>query len=760
MPTLKLSSSACDHVCCPTAARWRCGLAWLTAISLSLGLGSPCLADPVSFCNDVMAVLSKAGCNQGACHGNQNGKNGFKLSLRGQDSVFDLAALTHDTLGRRINPLQPAESLILLKPTGLIPHEGGKRFDVQSPEYAILSRWIQEGARPDPPDVPVLEAIQVTPTQKVLMEPVDHVQIHVQAKFSDGSVRDVSRLAVYETSNQAAAVTPEGEVQRQELGETTILVRYLDQRAPVQLAFVPARPGFVWPEIAESNYIDHHIFAKLRSLRMLPSPLCSDSVFLRRAYLDALGVLPTVEEARTFFADPRSDKRSRLIDALLQRGEFADFWALKWSDLLRNEEKSLDRKGVEIFHHWIRQGIAEGLPLNEFARALVAARGSTYSNPPANFYRALRDPQTRAEAVAQVFLGVRLQCARCHNHPFDRWTQNDYHSLAAFFARVDYAILENNRRDRLDKHEFDGEQIVCTSREGEVTNPRTGETMLPRFLGSTKPVSDASRDRLQALADWIARPDNPFFARAQVNRVWYHLLGRGIVEPDDDFRASNPPANEPLLEALAQDFTAHHFDLRYLVRTIMNSRTYQLSAVPNETNAADEASFSHALVRPLQAEQLLDALTQVTGVPVKFGGYPLGTRAVQLAAVRVPRQRGQRPTDGEQFLRRFGKPERLLSCECERSDDTTLEQAFQLWTGGVVNQLLSTPDNRIGRLLACGKTNRAIIEEFYLAALSRQPTLQEMDVACLSVERAKDRRAALEDVVAGLVSAKEFLLRR
>jgi hypothetical protein len=493
---------------------------------------------------------------------------------------------------------------------------------------------------------------------------------------------------------------------------------------------------------------------------MLPSPLCSDSVFLRRAYLDALGVLPTALEARTFLAEDRPDKRRRLIDALLKRPEFADFWALKWSDLLRNEEKLLDRKGVEVFHHWIRQCMAEGKPLNEFVREVVGARGSTYSNPAANFYRAIRDPQTRAEAVAQVCLGIRLQCARCHNHPFDRWTQNDYHSLAAFFARVDYRILENNRRDRFDKHEFDGEQIVCVSRDGEVKNPRTGAAMPPRFLGSITPALPAHADRLRTLADWIARPDNPFFARAQVNRIWYHLMGRGIVEPNDDFRASNPAVNESLLEALAQDFIAHHFDLRHVVRTIMNSRTYQLRAAPNETNALDEANFAHAILRPLQAEQLLDALAQVTAVPVQFSGYPLGMRAAQLPGVRPARQRDQAPTDGEQFLRRFGKPERLLSCECERSDDTTLEQAFQLLTGGVVNRMLSTPDNRIGQLLARSESNREIIEELYMASLCRPPAVHELNAACAMVERSKDRRAALEDVLWGLVNAKEFLLRQ
>jgi hypothetical protein len=495
-------------------------------------------------------------------------------------------------------------------------------------------------------------------------------------------------------------------------------------------------------------------------LRVQPSPLCSDSVFLRRAYLDALGILPTMAEARAFLSDTRPDRRALLIDRLLQRAEFADFWALKWSDLLHNEEKTLDRKGVGSFHHWIRQCIAEGRPLNEFARDLIAARGSTYSHPAANFYRALRDPQERAEAAAQVFLGVRLLCARCHNHPFDRWTQNDYWSLAACFARVQYRIVENRRRDRLDSHEFDGEQIVWMAREGEVKNPRTGEVMPPRFLGAAMPSLGPSSDRLQALADWVARPDNPLFARTQVNRIWYHLMGRGIVEPIDDFRASNPPANAPLLDALTRDFVAHRFDLRSLVRTIMNSRTYQLAAAPNETNRDDEANFSRALVRPLQAEQLLDALAQVTGVPVKFTGYPLGLRAGQLPGVRAARQRDQGTGMGEKFLKQFGKPDRLLSCECERSDDTTLGQAFQLITGEMINHMLSEPNNRLGKLLAIHRSDREIVEELYLAALSRYPTGKELQAAVESLREAKDRRTAVEDLAWGLVNAKEFLLRR
>jgi Protein of unknown function (DUF1553)/Protein of unknown function (DUF1549) len=476
-----------------------------------------------------------------------------------------------------------------------------------------------------------------------------------------------------------------------------------------------------------------------------------------------LGVLPDPSEVEQFLSDAAPDKRSRLIDELLTRPEFAEFWALKWSDLLRNEEKTLDRKGVQAFHHWIRQSIADAKPLNEFARELIAARGSTYANPQANYYRANRNTQVRAETTAQVFLGLRLQCAKCHNHPFDRWTMNDYYSLNAFFARVRYKIVENDRKDRLDEHEFDGEQIVWLDREGEVQNPRTGETAPCRFLGDQTPVTnaqDANSDRLQQLADWVARSDNPFFARAQVNRIWYHLMGRGIVEPIDDFRASNPAANPALLDALAADFVGHGFNLRHAIRTIMNSRVYQLSAAPNDTNRDDETNFSHAIVRPLQAETLLDACSQVNGVPVKFNGYPLGLRAGSLPGVMVARRREAQPTAADEFLKLFGKPERLLSCECERSDDTTLRQAFQLISGETINRMLTGSSGRLSRRLNAGKSNAEIISEFYLASLCRPPSDEEFRGAVAYVDKSADRRSALEDVVWSLLNAKEFLLRR
>jgi hypothetical protein len=730
-------------------------------LSVFLGLlaTAPVTAEPPRFRTEVMAVLTRGGCNAGACHGNLNGKNGFKLSLRGQDPAFDFAVLTHGAQARRSDPLQPDDSLILVKASGRVPHEGGVRFGVASPEYAILRRWIAAGCPEDPADAPHLVRLEVTPAVAVLVEPADRVTLTVRATFSDGRTRDVTGLAAFDPSNLNARVGGDGVVRLQSTGEIAILVRYLDRQATAQLAFVPDRPGFVWHEPPVNNFIDKHLYAKLRTLRMVPSELAPDHVFLRRAYLDALGVLPTADESRAFLEDRRPNKRARLIDALLQRPEFADFWALKWSDLLRNEEKVLDRKGVALFHAWLRHSIAEGKPLNTLARELIAARGSTYAHPEANFYRALRDPQIRAEATAQVFLGIRLQCARCHNHPFDRWTQNDYHSLAAFFARVDYRIIENNRRDNLDKHEFVGEQIVYQGRGGEVLSPQTQEILTPRFLGGATLPQAGDADRLQALADWVAAADNPFFARAQVNRVWQHLLGRGLVDPNDDFRDSNPPVNGPLLDALSRDFVDHHFDLRHLVRTIMNSRTYQLSALPNDSNREDETNFSHALVRPLQAEQLLDALAQVTGSPATFTGFPAGTRAGQLPGVGAGSRRGPRLTEGERFLNVFGKPPRSLSCECERSDDNTLGQAFQLLTGGTLNTMLSTTDNRLGALLQSGKTDEALVEELYLTALSRPPTAKEQSAALVLLGRSKDRRAALEDLTWGLVNAKEFLLR-
>ncbi len=447
-------------------------------------------------------------------------------------------------------------------------------------------------AAPGPdPSSPRVDCLDVSPAEQIVFVPQDEVQLRVTARFSDGTVRDVTRMAVYEPSHVGITISVDGLAAAQTAGEFTVGVRYLDQQKPVRLAFLPARPNFRWSEPREHNYVDRHIFAKLQRLRVNPSERCTDEVFVRRASLDALGVLPTAEEARQFVFSNAPEKRTQLIDRLLSRPEFADHWALKWSDVLRNEEKVLDRHGVEVFYRWIRKNVAEGRPLNEFVRELISARGSTYLNAPANFHRANRDPTTRGEAVARVFLGTRLQCAKCHNHPFDRWTQDDYYAWAATFARIDYKIVDNKRLDKLDKNEFVGEQVVLVKEEGEVQNPNTHQDVAPRFLGEDATLPEDS-DRLNELAAWLASPENTAFARAQVNRVWYHLMGRGLVDPVDDFRDTNPPSHPELLNALAEDLVASGFHLRHLVRVIMLSRTYQLSSLPNDTNMEDDTNFS------------------------------------------------------------------------------------------------------------------------------------------------------------------------
>jgi hypothetical protein len=721
-----------------------------------------------------MAVLSKGGCNSGPCHGNQNGKAGFKLSLRGEDAEFDHRALTRDLFGRRINPDDPARSLLLLKPTTQLAHEGGLRFRTDSEEYSILLRWIAEGAPDDAATATQLERLAVTPRESIVIEPRQEAALQVEATFADGTRRDVTSLAVYEPASTMVKVSHDGVATRDTPVETTVLVRYLQAQEPVRLAFIPARPGFTWRKPAPNNFIDDQIFTKLRALRMNPSELCTDNEFVRRSTLDVIGLLPTAEEARAFGRDARPDKRERWVAALLERPEFADFWALKWSDILRNEEKVLDRKGVQLYYNWIRQSLVEHKPLDQFVRELLTARGSTYVNPAANFYRANREPLGRAEAAAQLFLGTRLQCARCHNHPFDHWTQADYYDWADVFSRINYKVLENNRRDGLDTHEFIGEQVVYLARSGGLSNPRTGKPAHSRFLGETTPVAgkpapgDAAQgrtdgasdpaDALETLAAWLTA--NPNFARSQANWIWFQLLGRGLVDPIDDFRPTNPASHPALLEALAEDFRSHHYDVRALIRRITASKTYQLSAVVTADNAEDTINFSHTWPRRLCAEQLLDTQHQVLGVPARFAGYPAGLRAAQLPG-GSPVRRGEMKLGGaEKFLAVFGKPARLLACECERSSETTLGQAFQLISGPEMNEMLTHPENRLTALSAPGHPTAASVEELYWTALSRPPSEAEARAAAQVVDRAGSVRAGLEDVAWALLNAKEYVLRK
>ena len=710
--------------------------------------------DELAFRRDVMAVVSKAGCNLGGCHGNGNGKGGFKLSLRGQDADLDWAAMTRDQGGRRVNLIEPEKSLLILKATASIAHEGGRRFATDSPEYAAFASWLRAGA-PDS-HAARLTKLEVTPGERVLVEPETGVQLQATAIFADGSRRDVTRMAVFEPNNQTVKVSADGMVAREKSGESTVLVRYLDQQVPVRLAFVPARPDFVWSAPAANNFIDEHVFKKLRTLRMNPSALCDDSVFLRRAYLDLLGVMPTAETARAFTADTAPDKRAALIERLLARAEFADFWALKWADILKIEERQLDRKGMKDFHGWIRESIAANKPLDVFARELIAARGSTYENPAANWWRANRDPVTRAESTARVFLGTQLNCAQCHNHPFERWTQDDYYNWAGLFARLDYKIVENKRKDTNDTREFKGDQIVLVKASGSVKNARTGEAATPRFLGGDAPQTSAERDELLALADWL--PHSPMFARMQVNRVWFHLMGRGLVDPVDDFRASNPPSHPELLDALAKDFAEHGYDLQRLIRAIMQSRVYQTASEPDGTNAEDETNHARGIVRRLDAEQLVDSINKALGAYLDIEDYPTATRLAQVPEGR--KHYHPIKSDIDRFELVFGKPPRLIASECERTNEPTVGQAFQLISGPVIQDLLTQSGNRLNGWIGSGKTAAEIVAEMFWTALSRAPSAAELAGGVKHFENAPDKRAAGEDLMWALFNSKEFLFRR
>ena len=718
------------------------------------------IADHPEFSIDVESIISKAGCNAGTCHGNLNGKGGLRLSLRGQNADFDFHSIALGSRGRRINCAAPEYSLLLLKATGTIAHIGGSRFAVDSAEYKTLRDWIAIGAPPARPTDRKLVSLDVQPSEAIIVAPADSLQVQVTAHFSDGSTRDVTQRACYELSNLSASVDASGVVSRQKFGETTLVVRYLQEQRPIPIAFVAARPEFRWSPPPQNNFVDSHVFAKLGRLRINPSALCDDGVFVRRAYLDAIGRIPNADEAQRFVDDEAPNKRSELIDELLTRPEFADFWALKWADVLRAEEKVLDPTGVEKFHGWIRQQIVLARPVDEFVRDLVTGIGSTYEEPAANYYRANRDAVTRGETTARLFLGTRLQCAKCHNHPFDHWTQDEYYQWSTLFSQIDYELGENERTDKLDKNEFVGEQIVLISKQKEVRNPTTGAFAEPKFLGGPKLPIAGQDDRLGALADWLTSPSNELFTNSQTNFIWYHLMGRGLVDPIDDFRLTNPASNPPLLHALSTHFVKSGFDLRQMVRTIMNSRTYQLSSQPNTTNADDDTSYSHALVRRLPAEVLLDMQSDVLEIPAEFVGYPNGIRAVQIPGVHRVSPRKSAPLPGDRFLSTFGKPERIMACDCERSNETTLKQVFVL-VGEGLNERLAAASGRLERLSASRKSDLTVLDRLYWAALSRPPTEAEK-AASLAVLQSYgyDRRGAVEDIAWALLNAKEFLFRR
>ncbi len=705
-------------------------------------------AKPVSFRNEVIASLNVGGCNAGACHGTPSGKNGFKLSLRGFDPAADFAQLTRDQFGRRADPLDAGASLMVLKTLGRVPHEGGARLAASSLPLEMMTAWLAEGAKPDAATLPTLKKIEVTPSMRIQLNPARWQQLAVKATFSDATTRDATRLTVFSSSDPGVAdVNMNGLVEFKRAGEVAILCRYLEELVSVRLTYLEPRPGFVWPNVPEKNVVDTQTFAKLKLMTILPSDLCGDSDFVRRVFLDSIGRLPTAVETTAFVDSKETDKREKLIDSLLTKPEFADFWALKWADVLRSSRKTIQLKGSTGFQMWLREKIAKNEPFDKIVTELLTSTGNTYSNPPANYYRIAKDPMALAESTAQLFLGVRMQCAKCHNHPFERWTQDDYYGLSAVFARI--KTKPEPGLGSVKPVAGASAEVVYTLREGEVTQPRTGVQMKPRFPGSGEADVPKGADRRAAFAEWLTKPGNAFFAKSVANRVWFHLVGKGIVDPVDDFRESNPSANDELLDSLATEFTKSKFDLRALVGLILKSRTYQLSAVPNETNREDTKYFSHAVTKLLTAEQILDALSDFTGVPEKFAGLPAGTRAVQLP-------------DGEvnhAFLKTFGQPARELACECERESDGNLAQALQLINGPTVNEKVKHPASRITALLGAKLTDRQILDELYMVALSRKADEDEAKAALAHVTKNADRRKAWEDVVWAILNTREFLFR-
>ncbi len=703
-------------------------------------------AEQLTFLKDVMPVLNKAGCTSGPCHGSAKGKNGFKLSLRGYDPEFDYEALLYDVSGRRFNRADPARSLVLAKPTMQVAHGGGLRFETDSRYYKLILEWLRTGAPFGDPAKDKVVKLEVSKAEFFFDRPGAKEQIRTVAHYADGSTRDVTAEAsVTSNTPDIAEVNAESVIETKRKGEAALLVRYEGKFVTVPLTVLNPKPGFVWAALPQHNYIDRLIDAKLKRLHIQPSGPASDAEFLRRASLDLTGVPPTPQEIRAFLAeagDART-KRARAIDALMKRPAFVDHWTVKWGDLLQNSRRYLGDKATWGFREWIRDSIASNKPYDAMVRELLTSRGSAYENPAANYYRVMREPKLSMEKTSQVFLGVRMVCAQCHDHPFEQWTQNQYYQLAAFFAAVG-----------LKPGYETGDEILYLKRDDNVVkHPKTGRVMEPEYLIASigAPPIPKAGDRREALAEWLTSKNNPFFAKAIVNRMWSYFFGRGIIDPVDDIRASNPPVNEALLTALTKDFVDHGFDLHHLMRTIVNSRAYQASIATNEWNEEDSINFSHQMPRRLSAEQLQDALFVATGSRPVFPEVPDDLLAQQLPDPHVGK-------DG--FLDLFGRPQRESACECERRTDLSLPQALNLVNGEDIARAIADPKGVVARLITAGVTDRQLIEELYLGTLSRPPSAAEYDQAVTFLRKGESRAGRAQDLLWALVNSKAFLFNR
>ncbi|MDQ3009975.1 MAG: DUF1553 domain-containing protein [Acidobacteriota bacterium] len=699
-----------------------------------------------SFRNHVIPVLTRLGCNSGACHGAASGKAGFKLTLRGYDPEADFNVLTRQSLGRRVNQMEPAKSLMLLKPTMAIGHGGGKRINVDSLEYKVLVEWIANGmTAPAENDVRITK-VEVTPKTSTLASGAEQ-QLRVLAQFSDGHAEDVTKWVRYSSADPATASVDEaGKVKMQGNGETAISIWYLSQVSFARVA--NPYPNKIAPEVFDrsprQNFIDELVIKKLQILKLAPSEQATDREFIRRAFLDATGTLPSPQEVERFVVDNTANKRALLIDNLQAREEFTDYWTNRWADVLLVSSDKIGSTAMWSFHNWIRDGVAANKPWDKMVREIVTASGNTLENGAANYYVMHKEVTDLTENASMAFLGMSITCARCHNHPLEKWTQKQYFQMANLFARVG---LKNGVRA--------GDVQVYSNPTGEVNHPRLGKPLPPAPLDGEAMTFDSPKDRRQHLADWLTSPSNPYFARAVVNRVWKNFMGRGFVEAVDDMRATNPPSNEELLNALTKDFTDHRFDIKHLIRTVMNSAAYQRSSKANEANKQDERFYSRYVIKRLPAEAVLDAVSQVTGVATEFPGYPAGMRAVQIPDARV----------NSYFLTIFGKPPRFATCECERTSEPSVTQALHVINGDTINQKLRAPGGLVDSFMKLGMTDEALINHLYLSALSRQPSLDEINrllaVMNESKEAAKDsrdaRRQAIEDLAWAVLTSKEFL---
>jgi hypothetical protein len=690
---------------------------------------------PISFHLDIMPVFLRAGCNTGSCHGAARGKDGFRLSLFGYDPKGDHYRITREETVRRIDLAVPAASLLIEKSTGAVAHTGGKRFEADSQYNKILLRWLEAGAPLDAGEPPTVADLDVYPPKAVIEGTGSTQQFLARARYTDGTDRDVTDLVVFMTSNDnSAAVNPDGLVTAAARGEAFVMARFETKTIGSQVLVLPQDLQYTPPPIT-GNYIDELVGAKLLKLRMLPSDLCSDEEFIRRVTIDITGTLPTEEECVAFLNDAAPDKRAKVIERLLTRKEFSEIWAMKWSEwLMVKSSPEVSYKSMFLYSSWLTDKIAGNVPLDQMIRELLSATGGTFKSPATNFYQIERDTLKTSENVAQVFMGFRTQCAQCHNHPFDRWTMDDYYSFAAFFSQIGRKPSEDYR-----------EIIVFNSGGGDVRNPVSNQVMAPKFLGGETPDVQG-KDRRVVLAEWLTSPDNPFFATNVSNRVWAHFFGQGIVEPVDDIRISNPPSNPELFETLGKKLVEYKYDFRQLVRDICNSHAYQRSLVRNPSNETDERNFAHANVRRVPAEMLLDCINQVTETKEKFQGLPLGARAVEIA-------------DGQTsnyFLTTFGRAKRETVCACEANSDPSLSQALHMLNGDAVHGKVAQ-GGAVKKLLDQGKTPEQVIENLYVRCLSRRPTPEEQQKLLAVVAGAESPQAGLEDVFWAILNSREFL---